>query len=445
MSSVIGIRHESKYKTERRTPLTPSHIKQIGERENIDFSVQTSAARAYTDDEFKIAGATIVDNLNNCDIIMGVKEIPLNELQPEKTYIFFSHVIKGQPYNMPMLRRMMELKCNLIDYERVVDDQNRRLIFFGRFAGLAGMINSLWTLGQKLAAEGYSPNPFAGIKQAHQYASVAEAKKAVELAGKELEKHGITENLLPVTIGFTGYGNVSKGAQEIVDLLPVCEVTPGQLLTLKISGNYSAKVIYKVVFREEHISRHKIQPETFDVQHYYNNPGEYENNLELFIPHLTVLMNCMYWDHRYPRVFTRNFAHHLFKNGNPKIKVVGDITCDPEGSIEFTHQPTTIENPVFIYDPWNGKATLGLDGKGIAVMAVDILPSELPRDASDAFGDALLPFIKSIADADFSVDFDDLELPAPIKRAMILHKGALTQGYTYINEFLAASRPQPVG
>ena len=135
MSIFVGIRHEDKYKMERRAPLTPRHVEYLIKHKNIDFLVQKSEKRVFIDEEYERAGAEISDNLEKSSIIFGVKEMPISFFEPEKTYIFFSHVIKGQSYNMPMLRRMMELKCNLIDYEKVVDDQNKRLIFFGKYAG----------------------------------------------------------------------------------------------------------------------------------------------------------------------------------------------------------------------------------------------------------------------------------------------------------------------
>jgi saccharopine dehydrogenase (NAD+, L-lysine forming) len=436
MKARIGIRHEDKYTMERRSPLTPEHVKQLVSNHGLSFSIQSSEKRIFKDDEYLAAGAQIVNELSDCDIIMGVKEIPVEAFEAHKTYIFFSHVIKGQYYNMPMLGRMMELGCNLIDYERIVDEQNRRLIFFGRFAGLAGMINSLWSLGQRLELQGYAANVFSTIKQSFRYDSLEEAMKEIALVGEKIRREGLPEGLVPLTIGFTGYGNVSKGAQEIVDLLPIQEITPEELLVLNTKKKLNNKTICKIVFQEKHISKPTNDNVSFDLQDYYSNPDRYENNFEQFIPHLTVLMNCMYWDKRYPKLFTRGYVKELFNQGEPKIRVVGDITCDPDGSIEFTHQGTEIENPVFVYNPFTGEPTMGFEGVGILVMAVDILPSELARDASVAFGDALTEYIKPIADTDFSKEFAQLDLPEPFKKALILHKGNLTPEYTYIEQYL---------
>ncbi|MFO8067247.1 MAG: bifunctional lysine ketoglutarate reductase /saccharopine dehydrogenase family protein [Bacteroidales bacterium] len=437
MSSIIGIRHEDKYAMERRTPLTPKHVGKLIKEHNLDFVIQTSPKRVFSDFEYKNVGASVEPDLKKCDVIFGVKEIPESAFENNKTYIFFSHVIKGQSYNMPMLKKMMELGCNLIDYEVITDDQNRRLIFFGKYAGLAGMINSLWSTGQRLKEMGYSNNPFLKIKQSCEYNSLAEAKQQISEVGKEISKDGLPKELQPFTIGFTGYGNVSNGAQEIANLLPSVEITPGELLKLKDSGSLPSNILYKVVFKEEHISKLKDGSNAdFDLEHYYNHPEEYQNDFEKYIPHLSILMNCMYWDSRYPRIFTKEYAKKLYEGGKPKIIVVGDVTCDPDGSIEFTHKGTEIEDPVFVYDPINDKPAMGFKGEGILVMAVDILPSELPRDSSNAFADALYRFALPIAKADFSEPLADIKLPLSIKKALILKNGKLTPEYEYIEQYL---------
>lgn len=435
MSSIIGIRHEDKYKMERRTPLTPFHVKKLIDKHNLSFVVQSSAKRVFSDQEFKQAGCRIADDLKDCQVIFGVKEIPESFFEQGKTYVFFSHVIKGQQYNMPMLKTMMKKGCSLIDYERIVDDQNKRLIFFGKYAGLAGMINSLWSLGQRLKQYGYSDNPFISIKQSFQYDSLEEAKQHVSEAGRLISEKGLPKELLPLTIGFTGYGNVSIGAQEIANLLPVMEISPEQLLTLNNRSVKPDNIIYKVIFKEKHLSR-RSDGSAFDLQDYYEHPEKYENDFEKYIPQLSVLMNCMYWDDRYPRIVTKQYIKELFSKGTPKLTVIGDVTCDPDGSIELTHKGTEIEDPVFVYDPSTGKPRMGFEGNGMLVMPVDILPSELPRDSSIAFGDALAGFVNNIAQADFKKPFEELELPGAIKKALILHNGQLTADYKYIENFM---------
>ena len=435
MSNFIGIRHEDKYLMERRTPLTPKHLAQLIREKKLDFIVQRSEKRIFTEGEYLAAGARVEDNLKECSIILGVKEIPISFFESEKTYVFFSHVIKGQAYNMPMLKRMMELKCNLIEYERIVDEQGKRLIFFGKYAGLAGMINSLWSLGQRLKFYGME-TPFLKIQQAHKYDSLAEARKVISEVGQEIAENGLPEELRPLTIGFTGYGNVSIGAQEIANLLPVKEISPEILLTLKDRDHLPNNLIYKIVFKEEDLSEPIDHAQEFELHDYYAHPEKYRSQFEKYIPHLTVLMNCMYWDTRYPRIVTKDYLEKLYSAGTPKLAVIGDITCDPDGSIECTHKGTEIEDPVFVYNPFTHRPTSGFEGDGILVMPVDILPSELPRDSSIAFADALMPYIKPIAVADFNQHFDDVDLPRALKKALILHQGELTPDYKYIEQYL---------
>lgn len=435
MGNYIGIRHEDKYKMERRAPLTPSHVARLIKEKKLDFIIQSSPKRVFTEQEYLEAGALIAENLNACSVIFGVKEMPLSFFEPGKTYVFFAHVIKGQPYNMPMLKKMMELKCNLIEYERIVDEQGKRLIFFGKYAGLSGMINSLWSLGQRLQRQGIV-TPLLKISQAHTYHSLAEARKVVSEVGQEIAEKGLPKEILPLTIGFTGYGNVSIGAQEIAGLLPIKEISPEQLLSLSSNPNLPDNIIYKIIFKEEDLSEPIDKSQPFALHDYYSNPEKYQSQFEKYIPHLTVLMNCMYWDSRYPRIVTKDYLEQLYAAGEPKLKVIGDITCDADGSIECTHKGTEIEDPVFVYDPFDRKPVFGFEGRGILVMAVDILPSELPRDSSYGFADALMPFVKAIAQADYDASLEDIDLPHAIKKALILHKGELTPSYKYIENFL---------
>ncbi|MDG1135789.1 MAG: bifunctional lysine ketoglutarate reductase /saccharopine dehydrogenase family protein [Bacteroidales bacterium] len=429
----IGIRHEDKYVMERRVSLVPEHVKQLISK-GLEIEVVNSSKRVYDDSEFEAAGATLVDEVTDSTVILGVKEMPMDFFREELTYIFFSHIIKGQPYNMPLLKQMMRKKINLIEYEKIVNDKNQRLIFFGRYAGLAGMINSLWSAGQRWNELGII-TPFLSLKQTHRYNSLEEAKEAIALVGEELNKNGLPSHISPIVTGFTGYGNVSKGAQEIYDLLSPVEISPDELT----DNDYHTKtdaLFYKVIFKEKDISDHIKGSSNFDLQEYYNHPELFKSKFEQYIPHLTILMNCMYWDDRYPAIVTKDYLEKLYAKDNPKLLVIGDVTCDPDGSIECTHKGTEIEDPVFVYNPITRKPTMGFKGKGILVMAVDILPSELPRESSQTFSDALVGFMLEIAETDFDVPFEELRLPKPIKKALILHKGKLTPDYEYLKQYL---------
>lgn len=435
MKHIIGIRHEDKYLMERRVALIPKHVKKLVEEEGLEFIVEKSPKRIFTHKEFEGAGARVVTDLSPADVVFGVKEMPNDIFEKGKTYIFFSHVIKGQPYNMPMLKAMMEKGVNLIDYEKVTDEMGRRLIFFGKFAGLAGMINSLWSLGARYSVLGIE-TPFTKLRQSNTYDSLEEAKEEIRKVGLEIAAKGLPEEICPLTIGFTGYGNVSQGAQEIANLLPSMDISPAELKSLGNRKDLPNNVIYKCVFKEWDLSQPNDANMEFDLQHYYGHPEEYHNVFEQYVPHLSVLMNCMYWDEKYPRILTNEYLKELFSGGRPKLTVIGDVTCDPDGSIQCTYKGTEIEDPVFVFNPLTGEHQMGFEGEGILDMAVDILPSELPRESSIAFSNALVGFVKPIAAANYDVAFEELDIPGPVKRAMILHKGRLTPDYEYIVEFL---------
>lgn len=431
----IGIRHEDRYAAERRAPLAPRHVKKLVRDEGLRIVVQHSPKRVFSHEEYVAAGATISDNLQDCQVIMGVKEIPVEAFEAGKTYVFFSHVIKGQSYNMPMLRRMMELKCTLIDYEKVEDELGKRLIFFGRYAGIAGMINTLWSLGQRLRVQGIE-TPFTLLKQAVQYNSLAEARKDISKVGFEIAAHGLPAELQPLTVGFTGYGNVSNGAQEIAHLLPVQEISPEALFCLHDRKGLPSNVIYKTIFRESDLAE-PLDPEaTFELQQYYKHPELFRGKFRPYIDKLSVLVNGMYWDARYPKLVTKQDLKEIFAQGDPKLKVIGDITCDVDGSIESTVKAAPVEDPVFVYNPETETIQSGFEGSGIQMMTVDILPTELPRESTIAFGDALLTYMEPLANADFSESFMHLDLPNPLLRGMILYKGELTPDFRYIQKYL---------
>ena len=429
----IGIRYEDKFTAERRVPLTPDHIKKLNEEFGIEFNVEPSEKRIFKDEEFVKAGANLTGDFTDCELIIGVKEIVEKWFEEKKTYIFFSHTIKGQDYNMSILRKMIEKRVNLIDYEKIADENGRRLIFFGKFAGLAGMIDTLWALGLRLKYQGID-NPFTKLNQCYTYNSLEEAKAVVEEIGENIKKNGLPKELTPFVTGFTGYGNVSKGAQEIYDLLPTKEITPAELLKLEDNTNLPNNVLYKVIFKEENLSVRK-DGSPFELQHYYNNPADYKSDFEQYLPKMSILMNCMYWTEEYPTIVTKDYLEKNYSNDH-KLKIIGDITCDVNGSIECTEKGALVENPIFVYDTKNRTIEDGYRGNGIQMMTVDILPSELPREASKFFSEKLLPFIPQIAKADFDVSFEELDLPAPIKRALILHKGKFTPDYEYMEEFL---------
>ncbi|MEW6069904.1 MAG: hypothetical protein AB1485_04745, partial [Candidatus Thermoplasmatota archaeon] len=363
MSAIIGIRREDKSVWERRTPLIPKDAEELKKQYGIDFIVQTSKIRAFSDKLYSLAGTKIEESLANCDVILGIKEIPIPLLEPKKTYVFFSHTIKGQSHNMPMLKKLMELKCNLIDYEKIVDSKGKRLILFGRYAGIAGIIDTLWALGKRLDWENIS-NPFSDLKQTYKYKNLETAKEAIREVGKRIKSEGISEELVPFVIGIAGYGNVSSGVQEILNYLPVQELKPDELSAI-FKSTPSSNIIYKIVFKEKHtvysatesisvnISRRKsllqsIEPisstASFDIQDYYKNPEKYRSKFHIYLPYLTVFINAIYWDKRYPRLVTKEALRKLYGSvKKPRLRIIGDISCDINGAVECTACATSID------------------------------------------------------------------------------------------------------
>jgi alpha-aminoadipic semialdehyde synthase len=416
--------------------LTPLQVERLCAQHDIEIVVQTSDNRVFPDVDFESAGARVSKDLSDCDVILGVKEIPVAVFQADKAYLFFAHVIKGQPYNMPMLRRMLELNCTLIDYEKIIDDRGARLIAFGRFAGIAGMIDTLWALGQRLDREGIQ-NPFSDIRRAIDYENLESAKRAIEESSRRIKAEGIPRALFPIVCGFAGYGNVSQGAQEILGALPVREIEPAALNSELPNDVHH---VYKVVFKEEHLVEPIAAADVFELQDYYGHPEKYRSCFEGYLPYLTVLMNCVYWDARYPRLVTRKNLDDLQRRSkNPKLRVIGDISCDVEGAIEATLKTTEPGNPVYVYEPSTGEVRDGVEGHGPVILAVDILPTELPREASEWFGAALSPFVPALLRADYSVRFEALDLPPVLKRAVVAHQGRLTPDYRYIAQFLGSN------
>jgi len=436
MEKIIGIRREDKNEWEKRVPLIPEDVAELKKKYGIHTIIQPSKIRVYSDDEYRKSGAEINEDLSKANVILAVKEIPEIMFEKGKTYIFFSHIIKGQSYNMPSLKKMMSLKTNLIDYERIVNEKNQRLIFFGRYAGLAGMVESFHSFGKKLKLMGLN-TPFEKIKSAYQYKSLEHAKKEIKKIGEEIENHGLPQEICPLVVGFAGYGNVSNGAQEIFNILPHKVLSANILENMYESLIQDRFSLYKVIFKEEDIVK-PLKGE-FDLQDYYNNPEKYVLKFENYIPYLQILINCIYWTEDYPRLITKEYLkNNTILKSNLNLKVIGDISCDINGSIEITYKSTKPDKPDFTYFAEQDKFEDGTQRKGVTVVAVDNLPCEFPIESSSAFSSVLKSFINDIVCTGFENDFEHLKLAFPIKKALILHKGELTKDYKYLNKFLKA-------
>jgi saccharopine dehydrogenase (NAD+, L-lysine-forming) len=432
----IGIRREDKNRWERRSPLTPAEVQRLVEEQGVEVWIQPSTIRVFPDEEYARVGARVTENLDGCPVVFGVKEMPVDFFREARTYVFFTHTHKGQAQNMPMLEALVASKCQLIDYERIADDQRRRLLFFGRFAGVAGMIDALWTLGRRLRWEGYD-TPFASVKMAHEYASLEAAKAHIRKVGETIACSGLTPALVPVVVGIAGYGHVSQGAQEILDLLPVREISPGELLSFPAPELAAAHRVYKVVFKEEDTVAPRDGAASFDLQDFFSTPERYRSRFADYLDRLTLLMNAIYWDEQYPRLVTKADIEHLYgERASPTLRAIADIGCDVEGAIECTLRTTDPDHPVYVYLPGKDTVVEGWEGHGPVIMAVDNLPCELPREASAYFSRVLEPYVRPIATADYTGEFARCELPPEVKRAVILYRGGLTPSYEFMKRLL---------
>jgi alpha-aminoadipic semialdehyde synthase len=431
--NVIGLRKEDK-PFESRVPIIPEHARELARKHRINFVIEPSEQRAFNAEEYKDLEADMVPLKGGlARVILGIKEMPNDFFEPGKVYLFFSHTIKGQRHNMPMLKSILDAKSTLIDYERILDETGKRLIFFGNWAGMAGMSDTLHILGQRLDIEGIKPNPFHIMKPTLGHKDLHELKDGFKALAKQIESEGLPRSLDPFVVGFAGYGNVSKGAQELFDILPHESVNPEQIH----KAPHNRHLLYKCVFREEHLVEPIDAQVKFNLQDYYEHgTTKYRGAFERYIPYLTVLMNCIYWSEKYPRLVTKEFISTHWSDKHRKLRVIGDISCDIEGAIEFTLEATNPGEPAFTYLVNEDRIVTGVSGHGPVVMAVDNLPCELPRESSASFSSTLLKFVPALANADFTLPFDRLDLPRELKDAIIVYQGQLTKNYEYLKHHL---------
>jgi saccharopine dehydrogenase (NAD+, L-lysine forming) len=432
----IGIRREDKNRWERRVPLTPAAVAHLKQATGASVIVQPSPIRVFEDDEYRVTGARVIEDLDAAQLVLAVKEVPMDLMRQGKIYVCFAHVIKGQKQNMPMLRRLIDLGCTLIDYEKITDAQNRRLVFFGVHAGHAGMIDTLWCLGQRLKNRGIA-TPLADVRRAYEYRDLADARDHLMLVGDQLLRQTREKQVGSIIVGISGYGNVSRGAQDVLDYLPTTAVEVRDLPGAAAQVSSAGAPIIKVVFREEHMVTPRESDSRFDLQDYYQHPERYQGTFERHLPHLDVLVNTIYWEPRYPRLVTRDWVRRAYRQGQrPRLSVIGDISCDVEGSIEITLQNTEPDAPCYVYDATSDTIRMGVEGEGPVVLAVDNLPCEMPREASEYFSQSLMAFVTDMARADWTVDYERLALPPALKKAVVVHRGQLTPSFHYLEPHL---------
>jgi len=440
MPGVLGVRREDKNKWERRAPIAPRHVAELV-KQGIKVIVQPSTRRVFSDVEYVEAGAVIQEELSECCAIVAVKEVPIDLMLANRTWMFFSHTIKAQPTGMPLLQAALERKVRLVDYECITGTGRRgdpRLVAFGAYAGYAGAIDFLRGLGERLLALGFS-TPLLHIGSAFMYPSLEEAKRAVALAGEAIKKNGFPAALCPFTACFTGQGKVSCGALEIFKLLPHSMVAPNELHQICAEENADRNRLFLTVTTAEHMVR-RCDGAPFDKSYYYQEPDHHESIFQdNILPYCTAIVNGMYWDARFPRLFTHQDLSSHVRAGSDKLLGVCDITCDADGSVP-TRQFTSIEQPFFIYNAMSEQTSDSLDEPGVLFHAVDHLPSELPREASEHFGDCLLQFLPALSSGrapdvpNPNGAGTDIDLPVQMRGAIIAEGGELTKDFKYIHQ-----------
>ncbi|HON43854.1 MAG TPA: bifunctional lysine ketoglutarate reductase /saccharopine dehydrogenase family protein [Planctomycetota bacterium] len=423
MIKTIGIRREDKNCWEKRVPIVPSDVAKLVQQ-GIAVQIQPSSIRCFTDQEFIDAGATVIEDLHEAEFLLSVKEMPISFIQANKPHLFFSHTIKAQPYNMDMLRHIVQQKATLLDYERIVNEKNQRLIAFGRFAGLAGAIDALHFLGQRWKVQG-KDTPFLQVKTAHEYENVEEAKQSIQNVTQTLQQNGWGE-IDRFLIVIPGYGNVSKGVQEIISLLPLEKISASDIAADPV-GRYAYAIL-----EEKDMVEPKDPNQPFVLSEYYTQPEKYKGKFNTYLPYIDLLINTIYWEEKYPRLVTI----HDLETISTKLTVIADISCDVNGSIECTIKSTDPGNPCFVYNAKTKTAQDGIQGEGVLVLAVDILPAEFSKDASEYFSQILMTFLPDICKADFLKTLDESNLPDPIKTAAIVWQGKLTPNYQYLESHI---------
>ncbi len=434
---MIGIRREDKNVWETRAALTPDHVAELVHERGLRFVVQPAEQRAFPDRHYLAAGAEVDEDLSRCTVILGIKEIPPEKLLPQKTYPFFSHTTKGQAHNMPLLRRLIELGCTLLDFEHVFDERKRRLIFFGKHAGYAGMIDTLWAVGRHVVAEGRHTH-LERVRLAHEYSGLDEATAHISRLGERLRHDGVRDFLRPFIVAFTGSGNVSEGAQEIYDRLPTQEILPDELRSLTEDPDRPRNVLYKLVLgRADRIEHRRGQP--VDLDEFAEHPERYRSAIPRYLPYLTALVHGAFWLPDQPRLVTREDLRALWSGPvPPRLRVIADISCDIGGGIESTVRATSPGNPVYVYDPVDGSTVDGVEGRGPVVMAVDNLPCQLPVESSGHFGDGLFRFVPPLSRCDWTAELDALSLPGELADAIVVHRGKLTPRFAHLAEHVGS-------
>lgn len=395
----FGIIKERKNPPDRRVVFTPSELLKLKELyPQAEIKVESSDIRVFKDEEYAALGFEVTQDVSDCDVLIGVKEVPVDALIPNKKYFFFSHTIKKQAYNRKLLIACLEKNIELIDHETIVDATNHRLIGFGRYAGIVGAYNGFRAFGIKY--------------------DLFNLPKAETLPDKAALIERLRRPMLPpIKIVLTGHGKVGMGAKEILDAMKIKQVTPEDFLNKTFD-----KPVYTQIDVLDYNKR--IDGEAASKLDFYENPGEYESDFERFTKVADIFMAGHFYGNGAPVILTRE----MLNAPDNKIKVIADISCDVNGPIESTLRASTIAEPLYGYYPSEGTEVDINHPGAIVVMAVDNLPCELPKDASEGFGEM---FLTHVIPAFYNGDKDGI-----LQRAKITENGKLTERFQYLQDYV---------
>ncbi|WP_456420970.1 NAD(P)-dependent oxidoreductase [Lutibacter sp.] len=395
----IGIIKERKNPPDRRVVFSPEKCKELLlEYPQLEIKVESSDSRFFSDEAYKKEGIEVVNDVSDCDVLLGVKEVPIPNLIPNKKYFFFSHTIKKQVYNRNLLRAILDKNIELYDHETIINQKGIRLVAFGRYAGIVGAYNGFRTYGLKFELFNL---PKAEVL--HDQLMLIDELKKIKLPN--------------IKIVLTGKGRVSNGAKEMLDGMGLKEVSVDEFLTQTFK-----EPVYVQIDVLDYNKRKDGQ--VINEVDFFNNPQEYEGNFMRFAKVADMYIACHFFGVGSPYIFTREQA----KSADFNIKVVADISCDIDGPVASTIRPSTIAEPNYGYNPKTEEEVDFKDKNAIAVMAVDNLPCELPKDASEGFGDS---FAKYVIPAFFNNDKDGV-----LERARMTKNGKLTERFSYLQDFV---------
>ncbi|MEL1241348.1 NAD(P)-dependent oxidoreductase [Flavobacterium flavipallidum] len=395
----FGIIRERKSPADKRVVFSPDALVKLKTLyPEVSIKVESSTGRVFSDADYQNKGIEVVDDLSDCDILFGVKEVPVEDLIPNKSYFFFSHTIKKQPHNRTLLQGLLAKNIDFYDHETIVDDTNHRLIGFGYYAGMVGVYDSIRAFGIKF--------------------ELFKLPKAETLSGKEdLIRHLKRIILPPIKFVVTGKGKVGSGAIEILNAIKVKSVTVDNYL----SKNYTQPVYTQIDVLDYNVRKDGVILERTD---FFKHPGEYEGNFERFTKVSDIVITAHFHAIEAPQILSRE----MLQSRDCKIKVVADISCDVNGAIACTLRSSTIDEPLYGYLPVENKEVDMFHPAAIVVMAVDNLPCELPKDASEGFGEM---FIEHVIPAFFNGDKDGI-----LARAKITENGKLTSRFSYLQDYV---------